>query len=68
MKDKFVRIDPIFLQELRSIQEERIRMGTSKMDNVPSIRRLTKAIPKSSDWEKYKEKLIKAEIIDDRWK
>jgi hypothetical protein len=63
-KQKMEKIDRDFGIELNEISIK----NTSLSGYKPSIRRLTKAIRRHSQWQKIKEDMINTKLEDDRWK
>lgn len=59
-----IKADILFKKELDFIKKEKIKNNTS--DRMLSDRRLTKALRKLKDWNLIKDRIIKADIMDDR--
>ena len=66
MKYRLAKIDNEFEKEINDIIRQRIKYDRDK--RPLSVRRITKALPKMSDWCNIKERLIFADMEDDRWK
>lgn len=64
MRDKLERIDNEFHRELDEISIKNCQLSGYK----PSIRRLTKAIRRHSQWEIIKRDMINLPLKDDRGK
>lgn len=62
-KDKPIRVDLDFEEELNKIKIARITRGKDK--KMKSDRRLTKAIRRHPSWSKIKSDIIEADLTED---
>ena len=62
-RDKPIRVDLDFEEELRKIKIERLTKGKDRMPK--SDRRLTKAIRRHPLWNNIREDIIKADLLED---
>lgn len=59
-----IKADMKFKEDLDFIKKAKIKNNTS--DKMPSDRRITKALRKLKDWDLIKDRIIRAELLDDR--
>lgn len=65
MKDKNIRVDKNFKNDIDRIKIEKIKNGTWKIPKPLSTRRITKAMTRLNTWEEDMRRIINAEFEDE---